>query len=176
MPARDRIYIQKILFAAACLLAGTAAPSHATQAHGGMEGIIAHQAGHLFFMISMATFAYWLRERGATEQKGWRYIFYAALFFALWNLDVILVHLLDEQLMAVEVQKAGLDLIQKQLMGGKAAGTLNYIIKSDSRFLAKIYFLAKHDHLLCVPPMIFFYLGLRRLLADSEAETSGASS
>lgn len=156
MSAPARNIAIKTLFMAACLVLGAAAPSHATQAHGGMEGIIAHQAGHLFFMISMGTFAYWLRQRGATAQKGWRYIFYAAIFFALWNLDVILVHLLDEQLMVVDVTKMGM---------------LDYRITSGSSLLTEIYFLAKHDHLLCVPPMIFFYLGLRQLLADSAGDT-----
>lgn len=158
MLVRAQNITKKTLFITACLVMGAAAPSHATQAHGGMEGIVVHQAGHLFFMISMGTFAYWLRERRATAQKGWRYIFYAALFFVLWNLDVMLVHLLEEQLMAVNVTKTGM---------------LEYRITSGSRILTEIYFLAKHDHLLCVPPMIFFFLGLRQLLSDSAGEKSG---
>ena len=41
--------------------------------------------------------------------------------------------------------------------------------------LALLYYLLKLDHLLCVPAMYFLYRGLRRLLAEAEAESAGES-
>ena len=42
----------------------------ATQGHGGIEGVYAHQIAHLFFIISMGGLIYWLRQRGLVREKG----------------------------------------------------------------------------------------------------------
>lgn len=131
-----------------------AAPALATQSHGGAEGIIVHQMAHLFFMCAMVALDYSLRKRNLVAQVGWRHIQYAALFFALWNLDVILVHMLDGQFQLVTVE---------------AAGPFRIILHAwqDSFFLTAFYYVAKLDHLLCVPALFFLYSGLKHLLAES---------
>lgn len=53
----------------------------ATQVHGGPEGLYVHQIAHFFFMFSMAILIYWLRERRLVQEKGWRFVQYAAFFF-----------------------------------------------------------------------------------------------
>lgn len=136
-------------FAALGPLLFSVSSAQATQSHGGIEGIVAHQAGHFFFMISMAVFAFWLRGAGLASREGWKEIYYAALFFILWNLDVFSVHLLDEQL----------GVVSRRVVSG-----LDYHIQSESAFLSWVYFFAKHDHVLCVPALVFFYAGLKKLL------------
>ena len=126
----------------------------ATQSHGGPEGIIVHQMAHVFFMCAMVGLDYSLRRRNLVAQVGWRHIQYAALFFILWNLDVILVHMLDGQFLLVAVKKAGPWHIEISAW-------------QDSFLLKAAYFLAKHDHLLCVPALYFLYSGLKHLLADT---------
>jgi len=132
-------------------------PALATQGHGGIEGVYAHQFAHLFFTISMAVFIYWLRQRGLVSERGWQLIQLSALFFILWNLDAFLVHLLDDQLKIIQVKRVGF-------------WTIRISGQYDSNPLKVLYYLAKLDHLLCVPAIIFLYLGLRRLLKDQKPD------
>ena len=126
----------------------------ATQGHGGIEGVYVHQLAHLFFILSMGILIYWLRERGLVAEKGWRYIQYAAFFFILWNIDTVLVHALDDQFKIIEVQRIG-------------RWQIHLIDHFDSAALRTVYYLAKLDHLLCVPALVFLYLGLKRLLSTT---------
>jgi len=134
-------------------------PALATQAHGAPEGLYAHQLAHIFFIVSMGVLIYWLRERKLVQAAGWQYIQYSALFFILWNGDAFFVHLVEEQLGLVDIQRMGLWDIQ-----------ITTTMKSQT--LLWLYYAAKLDHLLCVPALLFLYFGLRRLLKDAETTTS----
>jgi hypothetical protein len=144
-------------FITAAMLLTLPAIAMATQGHGGAEGLYVHQMSHLFFCFSMGILIYWLKARGLTRQPGWRYIGFAAFLFLLWSLDAFTAHLLDEQLEIVQVRRIGSWDIQMDTEG------------FDSRF-ALFYYGAKLDHLFCVPGMILFFLGLRRLSHHAEAE------
>ncbi len=126
-------------------------PVLATQGHGGIEGVWVHQIAHLFFLFSMVLLIYWLRRADLVREPGWRYIQYAALFFIFWNIDTILVHFLDEQMLAVGVKTLDDWHIRLTTTGNRD-------------WLARTYYLAKLDHLLCVPAMICLWLGLRHML------------
>ncbi len=132
--------------------------SFAIQAHGGAEGIIAHQIGHLFFMFSMCTFVYWSRNSRFLKNSGWRYIKYFAILLVLWNLDVVLLHFLDEQIAIVSFQKLN---------------KWNVIVTSvnKSSMFELFYFLGKLDHLICVPALFCLYIGLKKILSDPESPT-----
>ena len=132
----------------------------ATQGHAGIEGVWVHQFAHLFFLFSMMLLIYWLRQAGLVKVPGWRYIQYAALFFILWNVDTLLVHFLDEQILAVRVENIGDWQIRVAATG-------------DRSWLAAVYYLVKLDHLLCVPAMIFLMLGLRHMLTEVRPVESG---
>jgi hypothetical protein len=129
----------------------------ATQGHGGIEGVYAHQLAHIFFIISMGSLIYWLRERGLVQQRGWQLIQYSALFFILWNLDTFMVHFLDDQFKIITVKNIGPWQIE-----------LRDVYHNDT--LKILYYFAKLDHLLCVPALIFLYLGLKRLLKESRLD------
>ena len=133
----------------------------ATQAHGAPEGIYAHQLAHAFFAAAMVLFIYWLRQRNLILQKGWRYIQYAAVFLILWNINVLVVHLLDEQLNLIVVESMGTWLMRIESEAG--------------RWLEIYYYCSKMDHLLCVPALLFLFLGLRRLVVDSESPGESVS-
>jgi hypothetical protein len=130
--------------------------ARATQGHGGVEGVHVHQFAHLFFIFSMGIFIYWLRKRALVKETGWRYLQYSALFFILWNMDAFTVHLLEEQLVAVKV--TAIDALRISVSPPEGFPWLGYI-----------YYLAKLDHLLCVPAMFCLYQALRRLLGASPA-------
>ena len=129
----------------------------ATQGHGGIEGVYVHQMAHIFFIISMATLIYWLRQSGLARQTGWRLIQFSALFFILWNLDTILVHALDDQFSVLQVER----IVRWQIL---------LTDRFDSDFLKWVYYVAKLDHLLCVPALLFLFSGLKRLLKDNTNE------
>ena len=128
----------------------------ALQAHGGVEGVYVHQMAHLFFAFSMGLLIYWLRRRRLVSLKGWRYIQYAALWFIAWNGDAFVGHWLEEQSGLVESQRIGVMRISLNMASG-------------FEWLGPLYYLVKLDHLLCVPAMVFLFLGLRWLLRAEAA-------
>ena len=122
----------------------------ATQTHGEPEGLYVHQAAHVFFIFAMGLLIYWLRRRKLVREKAWRYIQYSALLFILWNIDTFAVHFLDEQVDLIRTRKLDTWHTQIDTAEGHA-------------WLGRIYYLAKLDHLLCVPALLYLYLGLKRL-------------
>lgn len=134
----------------------------ATQLHTAEEGVLVHQMGHIFFLASMAAVIYWLRDRKLTSQKGWRMIQYAALFFILWNADAAVAHLFDNRSTVFRIINAG------HIDGVASPG-------DEPTALVLLYYLARMDHLLCVPGIVFLYLGLRRLISDHPRAGEAAS-
>jgi hypothetical protein len=126
----------------------------ATQAHGDPEGIYVHQLAHLFFMLSMVILIYWLRQRKLVGQTGWKFLQYAAVFFILWNASVMLVHFLDEQARLVTVENITTWQIR--------------VSSSMGRWAEITYCIAKLDHLICVPALLFLFLGLRKLVTETK--------
>ncbi len=154
---KNRNFIVLFFSAASLFCLLFPSPVFATQGHGGIEGVYAHQFAHLSFIMSMGGLIFWLRFRGLIEQRGWRLIQLSALFFLLWNLDAFLVHLLDDQLNIIEVKRIG-----------------NWEIRIDdlygSNLLRLVYYFAKLDHLLCVPAILFLYLGLKNLIKEQRSD------
>jgi hypothetical protein len=151
-----------IVFSALFCLLSVLVPDEllAIQSHGESEGIVVHQMGHFFFFVSMGAFIYWLREGRLVGHAGWRYIMLFAMFMGVWNLDVLLMHYLDEQGRLIEVTKTG-------------PWTVMITNVTGSDMLSMIYYLGKLDHLLCVPALFFLYLGLKRIKGSLESNSSG---
>ncbi len=131
-----------------------AVPAGATQTHGDPEGLIVHQFSHVFFLLSMGLLIYWIRGRRLDREIGWRYIQYAAALFMIWTIDAFATHLMDEHYHWVHMTQTGPWQVH---------------IQAKSLFAALIYYLAKMDHLWCVPALLCMYLGLRRLNATAKA-------
>jgi len=145
-----------------CWIAAIPGTALATQGHGGIEGVYAHQIAHLFFLFSMGSLIYWLRARKLVREPGWRLIQYSALFFILWNLDTLTVHALDDQFQIIQVQS--LDPWHIQITDA-----------FDNNRIKVLYYIAKLDHLFCVPALLFLYAGLKRLLQEYQPAASGGS-
>ena len=162
---RERIMIRVLSIGALAVLASWLHPALAlaVQEHGAPEGIYSHQGAHLFFTASMGLLIYWLRQRRLVRVAGWRCIQYAALFFILWNLDAFTAHFLDEQSGILDTAMS-------------APGKIKIEVDENLTALAWFYYIAKLDHLLCVPAMAFLYAGLRRLLKDAGQRRAGAGS
>ncbi len=131
----------------------TAPPVYATQGHGGIEGTLVHQAAHLLFALAMGILVFRIKRDDLSVEKGWRHVQYAALLFIVWNVDVIFVHFVDEQMNLVTVARL-------------STGQLR--IDSPIPGLPFLYYIAKLDHLLCVPAIGFLWVGLRQLVAQAE--------
>ncbi|MCF8107143.1 MAG: hypothetical protein K9K64_16830 [Desulfohalobiaceae bacterium] len=143
------------------ILAGWPAPALATQTHGQPEGLMVHQLAHIFFIVSMGILEFWLRKRNLVREKGWRLIQLSAILFLLWNLDAIAVHFLDEQINLLQIE--AMDIWR-----------LRITVADDFTGLGVLYYLAKFDHLLCVPAMFSLFYGLRTLHREARAtEYSG---
>lgn len=140
------IFIKNILFDPAF--------AFATQSHSDPEGLYVHQFSHLFFVFSMGILIFWLRLRNLIHEKGWRYIQYSAFLFIFWTIDAFTVHFLDEQYKWIQVTR--LDL-------------WNIKIDAQFSFISWLYYIVKLDHILCVPAMIFLYLGLKKLSENSDS-------
>jgi hypothetical protein len=139
------------------------ASAWATQTHGGLEGLWVHQTAHLFFALSMGLLIFWLRKWRLTVSQGWRYIQFAALFFIAWNLDTMASHWLQEQSGLIEVRNL-------------APLKMQIITAEPWHWLSEVYYLTKLDHLLCVPALVFLFLGFRRLLHTAFHPTGGGKS
>lgn len=131
-------------------------PAHAIQLHLTSEGIITHQMGHLFFLVSMVVLIFTLSGKGLDKQKGWRLIQYSAFFFILWNLDAVLGHFLDNQIHVVKIENLSFS-------------RMRMAVHNDSSALYWVYYALKLDHLLAVPAMLLFFRGLSTLVKEQQA-------
>ena len=138
-------------------------PGFAIQLHQGSEGIIVHQVGHLFFLLSMVVLIFIITGRQLNRDKGWRMIQFSAILFVLWNLDTISAHFFDNQIGAVTVEN--LSLWQVKISA-----------RSGSDLLIYVYHGLKLDHLFCVPALFFFYRGLALILEEEKAAKQRALS
>jgi hypothetical protein len=123
--------------------------SYSIQAHGGSEGIVVHQLGHIFFLFSLLALGYWLKSKWALEGKSKLYLRLSCLFLVLWNFDVIIMHFLDEQSGLINVSRNAFDIYIKS--------------PANSHILEYLYYFGKMDHILCVPALFFLYKGLKSI-------------
>jgi len=123
--------------------------SYSIQAHGGSEGIVVHQLGHIFFLFSLLALGYWLKSKWALKGKSKLYLRLSCLFLVLWNFDVIIMHFLDEQSGLINVSRNTFDIYIKS--------------STNSHILEYLYYFGKMDHILCVPALFFLYKGLKSI-------------
>ncbi len=128
--------------------------AHATQLHSGSEGIIVHQLGHIFFLVSMVILFFAIQGKQLHKERCWRLIQLSALCFVLWNLDALVVHFLDNQIHVIHVKI--ISFFEMEI-----------IPLNDNTGLALFYYFIRLDHLFCLPAMFFLYKGLKAF-ADQE--------
>ncbi len=130
-------------------------PAFAVQVHAEPEGLYVHQMAHIFFIFSMGTLIYWLRERRLTAHKGWRRLQYAAFFFILWNLNALINHHLEGR---------------EDLFSVATPGVFTAWISPNPgvEWVALVSYVTKMDHLLCVPAIVFLFSSLHHLLRSAD--------
>lgn len=117
----------------------------AVQQHGGAEGLISHQIGHLLFIAGMLFLLY--RLKGSTSSgPGWpEFKFFIGLII-LWNILTFYGHWHHELISPDRFVR----------MQGKVTGMT---ISSPSDFF---YYLSRLDHLLLVPAFLFLLSALNK--------------
>ncbi|WDP93303.1 MAG: hypothetical protein HUN04_15120 [Desulfobacter sp.] len=147
--------LKHILFVCGLGLLLTPERAGAIQLHQSSEGIIVHQAGHVFFLLSMVVLIFIITGRGLNREKGWGMILWSAVLFVVWNLDTVFAHFLDNQIGAVLVENLSIWQVEITAVSG-------------SEFLALFYHTLKLDHFFCVPAIFLFYRGLANILAREQ--------
>jgi hypothetical protein len=118
----------------------------ALQVHGEPEGLYVHQMAHLFYILALGYF-FWDIRRTAFSGRGWRYLQLFCVLMVFWNLLAF---------------------------GGHAAGVFIYpeeLAQTDCYLQTRLigpftmhkylYYLARLDHLICVPGLFFLFIGIR---------------
>lgn len=126
----------------------------AIQTHGGTEGLYAHQFGHVLFFVAMILLYFRLRGQAEFMSRGWRYVTISCLLFAGWNVVAFTGHCLEEML-TVPVFAGGSTCWERAL--SEATGWKGLVL-----------YVCKFDHLLAVPAMLFFLLGLRAFARERQ--------
>ncbi len=126
------------------------------------QGIYIHQMGHLFFILSCFFISWVIFKKNLQKEKGWRYILFAEIFFALWNIDAFIGHISEYWIESSQIigSREGWDYFKRE------------IILEGREYL---YYVTKHDHIWLVPGMLMFYLGLRENLKKERSLTSASA-
>ncbi|MEK6250000.1 MAG: hypothetical protein N2C12_17585 [Planctomycetales bacterium] len=131
-------------------LAGAAQPAWAVQGHGGTEGLVSHEIGHVLFIAGMVfILAYLSRQR--FRSSAWLKFRCFLYLIILWNILTFTGHYMREYVGPEQMHK----------VGGR---TVAFAI-SD---LPDAYFyLTRLDHLLLVPALLFLLLALKQWRVES---------
>lgn len=141
----NRLKKSLISVSALSIMLSWAAPAHAIQTHDGMEGLVAHQIGHILFTLGMATLLVSIFHRGL-KGPGWAQ-FKAFLVLAIgWNILTFAGHWLREY------------MAPQYVMDGTGR-TCGFQITDLGDGL---FYLSKLDHILLIPALLFLLLALRK--------------
>ena len=117
----------------------------AVQAHGGAEGLVSHQLGHLLFVIGLVTLLVRIHDHKLVD-IGWREFKFFLWLLLFWNLQTFSGHWMRE--------------VASDLNFVKSNGqVVSYHITNIFDFF---FYLTRLDHLLLVPAFLFLFLALRR--------------
>lgn len=115
----------------------------AVQSHGGAEGLVSHQIGHLFFIIGTVSLIYQIYKHRA-EGPGWSSFKRFLWLILLWNCLTFSGHYLREAIAPK----------QFNLIDGKVE---SFHISTISDM---IFYLSRLDHLVLLPALLFLVLAI----------------
>ena len=143
---RDKTSILKtICFSVAFALVSRAMPVYAVQQHGGVEGLVSHQVGHLLFISGMVYLLSRVYQNRITG-PGWFEFKSFLWLIILWNILTFSGHWMREIISPARFIKQGTQV------------TAFVITNSFDTF----FYLTRLDHLLLVPSFIFLLIALQK--------------
>lgn len=125
-------------------------PAFAVQSHGGSEGLVAHQIGHLLFVSGLGYLLFRI-YRMALQGAGWPSFRLFLWLLLSWNLLTFSGHWLDE-------------VVSRQQFLFEGGAVRSFRVEG---LLDAVYYLSRLDHLLLVPAAIFLLLSLRKWSAET---------
>lgn len=140
---------------AAWFLAWWPEPARAIQTHSNPEGLYAHQMGHLAFLAAMIYVCRQIWRRGLLSRPGFRHLYWACILFGGWNVLTFCGHWAEQ-----ELDPGAIDRGTGYLFSQLHISDLNGLV----------YYLATLDHLILIPALWLFYLGLKAFLAEQQAK------
>jgi hypothetical protein len=120
-------------------------PAWAVQAHGGAEGLVSHQIGHLLFTIGMGYLLFRLRSM-RTENSGWFEFKIFILLLVAWNIMTFTGHWMNAYVADEKFVKIHTSILSMKIETARDA----------------IYYLTRLDHFILVPSFAFLLLALRK--------------
>ena len=121
----------------------------AVQSHGGAEGLVSHQIGHLLFIVGLVYLVYriyYTRMQG----QGWGAFKVFLWLLILWNMVTFSGHWMDE-------------FVSREKFIKSNGSTLSFVAENS---FDVIFYLTRLDHLLLVPSFVFLLLALRKWRAS----------
>ena len=126
-------------------LLSPALPAWAVQAHGGAEGLVSHQIGHVLFIIGMGYLLYRLHHI-RMQGPGW-FEFRVFLWLIIaWNVLTFSGHWMHEFVADEKFIRSDGSILSFSIAG----------------FSDAYFYLSRLDHLLLVPSFVFLLLALRK--------------
>ena len=135
------LYVFTVTFV---LLAGGQGTAWAVQTHGGTEGLVAHQIGHVLFVLGMTYLLVRIRSM-KLPGAGWLEFKTFLWLILFWNVMTFTGHWLDEYVSGEQFVRSG--------------GGVTFHLES---FADLVYYLSRFDHLALVPAFVFLLLALRK--------------
>jgi len=126
----------------------------ALQSHGGGEGFVIHQLAHILFAVAMTGVIIIIKKTREFKGKEWNYFSLGAFFLAIWNIWAFIGHYLETQVSSscFIISQSGVPFL-----------------KIDNIF-PLLYYVYKMDHIILVPSMIFFFIGLKIIASEKESK------
>ena len=126
-------------------LTSWAMPAYAVQQHGGAEGLVSHQIGHILFISGMIYMLYRVYHNRITG-PGWLEFKSFLWLIILWNIQTFSGHWMREIVNPERFVKDGNQV------------TAFLITDTFDTF----FYLTRLDHLLLVPSFIFLFIALQK--------------
>jgi hypothetical protein len=146
MSMKDKVSIFKTLcFSMTFSLFSWAVPVYAVQQHGGDEGLVSHQVGHILFISGMSYLLYRVYHNRITG-SGWFEFKSFLWLIILWNILTFSGHWMREIVNPERFIKQGTQV------------TAFVVTDSFDTF----FYLTRLDHLLLVPAFMFLLLALHK--------------
>lgn len=118
---------------------------YGVQSHGGGEGLVSHQLGHILFFLGMV-FLLLRISRGRLTGPGWKEFKGFLWLMLLWNVLTFTGHWMRQ------------GVVEEQFV--RASGTI--VALQVNTLFDLIFYLSRLDHLLLVPAFILFLLAIRK--------------
>lgn len=122
----------------------------AVQAHGGAEGLVSHEIGHILFVAGMIYMLFQI-DRVRSRTTAWVRFLWFLYVIILWNIVTLTGHFMHEYVRPEQIHK---------INGRIVAYTISGL--SDAYF-----YLTRLDHLLLVPALLFLLMALKKWRTES---------